>query len=116
MKIRLSGGSGPDTIIDSDAVNGYEAVASTERKIDKIPSDQASKKSHSERQGTETREELSRKFLLTLDEAARYTGIGVNKLRDLSNDESCDFVLWNGSRRLLKRTKLEAYLDKAYSI
>ncbi len=56
------------------------------------------------------------KTMLTLEEAASLTGIGINKLRDLSNDETCNFVLWNGSKRLLKREKLEAFLNRAYSI
>lgn len=56
------------------------------------------------------------KALLTLEEAASYTGIGVNKLHELSNREDCNFVLWNGAKRLLKREKLEAYLDQSYSI
>lgn len=56
------------------------------------------------------------KTMLTLEEAASYTGIGVNKLREMSNREDCNFVLWNGSRRLLKREKLEAYLNGVYSI
>lgn len=56
------------------------------------------------------------KTTLTLEEAANYTGIGVNKLRELSNNEDCNFVLWNGSKRLLKREKLESYLNEAYSI
>lgn len=56
------------------------------------------------------------KSMLTLEEAASYTGIGVNKLREISNREDCNFVLWNGSRRLLKREKLEAYLNGVYSI
>lgn len=56
------------------------------------------------------------KAMLTLEEAASYTGIGVNKLRELSNSEDCNFVLWNGSKRLLKREKLEAYLNNSYSI
>ena len=60
--------------------------------------------------------DISKKCLLTLEEAAGYTGIGVNKLRDMSNDERCTWVLWNGARRMIKRTKLEAYLDSAYSI
>ena len=60
--------------------------------------------------------DISKKWLLTLEEAAQYTGIGVNKLRELSNYEHCNFVLWNGSRRMLKREKLEAYLNSAYSI
>lgn len=56
------------------------------------------------------------KATLTLEEAASYTGIGINKLRELSNTENCNFVLWNGSKRLLKRKKLEEYLNRAYSI
>ena len=59
---------------------------------------------------------LCQKALLTLEEGASYTGIGINKLRELSNRDECDFVLWNGSRRMLKRQKLEAYLNNAYSI
>lgn len=53
---------------------------------------------------------------LSLEEAAEYTHIGANKLRELSNDEFCDFVLWVGNKRLLKRKKLEEYLEKSYSI
>ena len=34
---------------------------------------------------------------LTLEEAAAYSGIGINKLREISNDERCPFVLWVGS-------------------
>ncbi len=56
------------------------------------------------------------KVLLTLEEAACYTGIGINKLREMSNAANCDFVLWNGSRRMFKRVKLEEYLRTAFSI
>lgn len=56
------------------------------------------------------------KTMLTLEEAASLTGIGINKLRDLSNDERCTFVLWNGAKRLLKREKLEEFLNRSYSI
>lgn len=53
---------------------------------------------------------------LTLEEAAVYTGIGMNKLRELSDSDSCDFVIWIGRKRLLKRRKLDEYLEKAFSI
>ena len=53
---------------------------------------------------------------LTLDEAAVYFNIGVNKLRSITDDEHCTFVLWVGSKRLIKRQIFEAYLAKAYSI
>ena len=53
---------------------------------------------------------------LTLEEAAAYFGIGINKLRELTNYEKCTFVLWCGSKRLIKRVQMEEYLAKMYSI
>lgn len=57
-----------------------------------------------------------KKSNLTLQEAAQYSGIGINKLRQLSETENCPFVLWNGSKRLIKRQELDKYINKAYSI
>lgn len=53
---------------------------------------------------------------LTLEEASAYSGIGVNKLREISNENSCPFVLWVGRKRLIKRRQLDRYLDQAFSI
>ena len=53
---------------------------------------------------------------LTLEEAAKYSGIGIHKLRKLTDDEHCEFVLWVGTKRLIKRKKLDEYLENAYSI
>ena len=53
---------------------------------------------------------------LTLEEAAAYSCIGINKLRNITDSEQCPFVLWNGSKRLIKRRKLDEYIEKAYSI
>ena len=53
---------------------------------------------------------------LTLEEASAYSGLGVNKLREISNENSCPFVLWVGSKRLIKRRQLDRYLDQAFSI
>ena len=57
-----------------------------------------------------------KKSNLTLQEAAQYSGIGINKLRQLSETEDCPFVLWNGSKRLIKKQELDKYINKAYSI
>ena len=59
---------------------------------------------------------LWRKTLLTLEEAAEYTGLGLQKLRDISDNDECKFVLWNGRKRLFKRVKLEEYLEKVFSL
>ena len=50
------------------------------------------------------------KYCLTLDEADAYFGIGVNKLREMSDEPNCQFVIFNGSKRLIKRRKLEENL------
>ena len=59
---------------------------------------------------------LWEKVTLTLEEAAEYSGIGIHKIRQLTDKKNCDFVLWNGSRRLIKRKKFDEYIDKSYSI
>lgn len=53
---------------------------------------------------------------LTIEEAALYSGIGQNKLRELTSDENCNFVLWIGTKRLVKRKKFDDYIEKAYSL
>ena len=53
---------------------------------------------------------------LTIEEAAAYFGIGMNKLRELTEDEQCKFVLFVGTKRLIKRRLFEQYLEQAYSI
>lgn len=44
---------------------------------------------------------------LSVDEAAAYTGIGTAKLREISDSESCDFVLWIGTKRVAKAQEVE---------
>lgn len=53
---------------------------------------------------------------LTLEEAAAYSNIGVNKLRELTNDERCSFVLWVGNKRLIKRKQFDTYIGNSFSI
>lgn len=59
---------------------------------------------------------ISEKPLLTLKEASMYTGIGVNKLREISDARDCNFVLFLGNKRMLKRERLVQYLVSMYSI
>lgn len=53
-----------------------------------------------------------KKSNLTLEEAAAYSGIGINKLRELTNQRGCNFVLFVGTKRLIKRRLLDAYIEK----
>ena len=53
---------------------------------------------------------------LSLEEAAAYSGIGINKLRELTNEKNCCFVLWIGNKRLIKRRLFDQYIEQEYSI
>lgn len=53
---------------------------------------------------------------LTLEEAAAYFSVGINKLREISNHDGCPFVLWVGNKRLIKRKALEKFLNDSFSI
>ena len=59
---------------------------------------------------------LDQKPLLTLKEAAEYTGIGINKLRELSNERNCNYVLFVGRKRMFKREALVQFLEELYSV
>lgn len=56
------------------------------------------------------------KSTLTIEEAALYSGIGRNKLRQLTDDDNCPFVLWIGSKRLIKRKLLDEHIEKMFSL
>ena len=66
--------------------------------------------------GNKTEVAIADKALLTLEEAAAYYNIGMPKLRELTADDHCPYVLWNGSKRLIKRETFKEYLFKKYSI
>lgn len=53
---------------------------------------------------------------LTIDEATAYTGIGRDKLYEMTSREKCPFVLWVGNRRMIKRRVFDEYIEKMYSI
>lgn len=59
---------------------------------------------------------LWEKANLSLEEAAAYFNVGINKIRELTNSDNCKFVLWVGNKRLIKRKPFEKYLECAYSI
>ena len=54
--------------------------------------------------------------ILTLEEATAYTGIGIRKLRDMTNVPGCDYIIWVGPKKMIKRTKLEEFLDESFSV
>ncbi|MBA4700285.1 MAG: helix-turn-helix domain-containing protein [Ruminococcus sp.] len=53
---------------------------------------------------------------LTVEEAAAYSGIGINKLKEITSSEKCEFVLWIGTKRLIKRRLFDKYIERCYSL
>lgn len=56
------------------------------------------------------------KELLTITEASAYSNIGVEKLRELTSDIRCNYVLCVGRKRLVKRKLFEEFLEKTFII
>lgn len=52
------------------------------------------------------------KLTLTIEEAAEYSNIGINKLRELANNPRCTFVLYVGKKRLIKRKEFEKFISE----
>lgn len=55
---------------------------------------------------------LKDKNNLTIKEAAQYFNIGENKIRELTKEPGCEYVLYVGKRTLIKRKVFENYLEK----
>jgi len=44
---------------------------------------------------------ICEKAALTLEEAAAFSNIGINKLWEITNERNCDFVFFVGNKRLI---------------
>lgn len=51
------------------------------------------------------------KMTLTTKEAAEYSNIGINKIDAMLKQPNCPFVLYVGSKKLVKRKEFEAYIS-----
>lgn len=56
------------------------------------------------------------KLILTIDEASDYSNIGTNTIRQLLADPNCEFRLYVGRKKLVKRKAFEKYLEEVYAI
>ena len=59
---------------------------------------------------------LWKKMNLTVEEAAEYAGGGVAGGGGGAGRGGGPFVLWNGTKRLIKRKQFEDYLETQYSV
>jgi excisionase family DNA binding protein len=53
---------------------------------------------------------IHRKMTLTIREAAEYSNIGINKIDTLLKQPHCPFVLFVGTRKLVKRQEFEEFI------
>ena len=51
------------------------------------------------------------KVALTIKEAAEYSNIGINKIDAMLKQPNCPFVLYIGTRKLVKRKEFEEYIS-----
>ena len=59
---------------------------------------------------------IDRKVLLSIREAAEYSNIGINKIDELLKQPDCPFVLFVGTKKLVKRKAFEAYIEGKVAI
>ena len=52
------------------------------------------------------------KMTLTAREAAEYSNIGINKIDSMLRSPNCPFVLFVGTKKLVKRRKFEEYISQ----
>ena len=56
------------------------------------------------------------KMNLTIKEAAEYSNIGINKIDSMLRSPNCPFVLYVGSKKLVKRKEFEQYISDKFVI
>ena len=52
------------------------------------------------------------KMVLTIKEAAEYSNIGINKIDAMLKQPTCPFVLYVGTRKLVKRKEFEDFISR----
>ncbi len=60
--------------------------------------------------------EIKDKILLTVEEAAAYSGISATTIRGRLREGEYDFVLKNGTKTMIKRKAFEKYLESVDAI
>ena len=59
---------------------------------------------------------FDRKMLLSIREAAEYSNIGINKIDELLKQPNCPFVLYVGTKKLVKRRAFEEFIEGRVAI
>lgn len=56
------------------------------------------------------------KMTLTTREAAEYSNIGINKIDSMLRTPNCPFVLYVGTKKLVKRREFEQFISDRIAI
>ena len=56
------------------------------------------------------------KMTLTVKEAAEYSNIGINKIDSMLRMPNCPFVLYVGTKKLVKRREFEQFISQKLTI
>ncbi len=56
------------------------------------------------------------KMTLTIKEAAEYSNIGINKIDSMLRSPNCPFVLYVGTKKLVKRKEFEQFISRKLTI
>ena len=56
------------------------------------------------------------KMLLSIREAAEYSNIGINKIDEMLKQPNCPFVLYVGTKKLVKRKAFEEFIEGRVAI
>ena len=59
---------------------------------------------------------IDRKMLLSIREAAEYSNIGISKIDELLKQPNCPFVLYVGTKKLVKRKAFEEFIEGRVAI
>ena len=59
---------------------------------------------------------IDRKMLLSIREAAEYSNIGINKIDEMLKQPNCPFVLYVGTKKLVKRKAFEEFIEGGVAI
>ena len=71
---------------------------------------------HSHRTGGSFGRRLFIKLNMTIKEAAAYSNIGINRMEELLKQPKCNFVLYVGNKKLVKRKEFEQYISKSVEV
>ena len=59
---------------------------------------------------------IHEKLNLTIREAAEYSNIGINKIDSMLRSPNCPFVLYIGTKKLVKRREFEQFISQKIAI